>query len=96
MENLFTKTGNTHVRRLLIESAWSARRPQVGERLAQRQHGQDPLTRARAWCCQHRLYRRWQRMAARGKPHQKFVAAPPVSSPASSGRSPPTNRYAER
>jgi transposase len=71
-----TKSGNAHVRRLLIEAAWSAgRRPQVGERLARRQHGQEPLVRARAWRCQQRLYRRWRRMAARGKPRQKIVVA---------------------
>jgi transposase len=71
-----TKTGNAHVRRLLVEAAWSAgRRPQVGERLAARQHEQDALVRARAWRCQQRLYRRWRRMAARGKPRQKIVVA---------------------
>lgn len=71
-----TKTGNAHVRRLLVEAAWSAgRRPQVGERLAARQHDQDPLVRAYAWRCQQRLYRRWRRMAARGKPRQKIVVA---------------------
>jgi predicted ATPase/class 3 adenylate cyclase len=71
-----TKTGNAHVRRLLVEAAWSAgRRPQVGERLAQRQRAQDPVVRARAWRCQQRLYRRWRRMAARGKPRQKIVVA---------------------
>jgi len=71
-----TKTGNAHVRRLLVEAAWSAdRRPQVGERLARRQHEQNPLVRARAWRCQQRLYRRWRRMAARGKPRQKIVVA---------------------
>ena len=71
-----TKTGNAHVRRLLVEAAWAAgRRPQVGERLAARQHEQDPLVRHRAWRCQQRLYRRWRRMAARGKPRQKIVVA---------------------
>jgi transposase len=71
-----TKTGNAHVRRLLIEAAWSAaRRPQVGPRLAQRQSQQHALVRARAWRCQQRLYRRWRRMAARGKPRQKIVVA---------------------
>jgi transposase len=71
-----TKTGNAHVRRLLVESAWSARRrPQVGYALARRQQHQDPITRARAWRCQQRLYRRWRRMAARGKPNQKIVVA---------------------
>jgi hypothetical protein len=29
----------------------------------------------RAWRCQQRLYQRWQRMAGRGKPHQKIVVA---------------------
>lgn len=71
-----TKTGNAHIRRLLVEAAWSAgRRPQLGERLAARQHEQNPLVRARAWRCQQRLYRRWRRMAARGKPRQKIVVA---------------------
>ena len=71
-----TKAGNGHVRRLLVEAAWSARlRPQVGERLEQRQRGQEAAVRARAWRCQQRLYRRWRRMSARGKPHQKIVVA---------------------
>jgi transposase len=71
-----TKTGNAHVRRLLVEAAWSAgRRPQVGPRLARRQQGADPLVHARAWRCQRRLHRRWRRMAARGKPRQKIVVA---------------------
>jgi transposase len=71
-----TKSGNAHVRRLLVEAAWSSgRRPQVGERLARRQHEQDALARARAWRCQQRLHRRWRRMAARGKPRQKIVVA---------------------
>jgi hypothetical protein len=28
-----------------------------------------------AWRCQQRLYQRWQRMAGRGKFHQKIVVA---------------------
>ena len=71
-----TKAGNAHVRRLLVEAAWSAgRRPQVGARLAARQRGRDPAPLARAWRCQQRLHRRWRRMAARGKPRQKIVVA---------------------
>jgi transposase len=71
-----TKAGNAHVRRLLVEAAWSARRrPQVGYQLARRQRGQDAAVIARAWRCQQRLYRRWRRMAARGKPQQKIVVA---------------------
>jgi transposase len=71
-----TKVGNTHVRRLLVEAAWHARRrPKVGYELARRHRGQDVDVVERAWRCQQRLYQRWQRMAGRGKPQQKIVVA---------------------
>jgi transposase len=71
-----TKVGNAHVRRLLVESAWHARRrPTVGYELKRRQRGQDAVVIERAWRCQQRLYQRWQRMAGRGKPQQKIVVA---------------------
>jgi len=71
-----TKVGNSHVRRLLVESAWHARRrPTVGYRLARRQRGQEAVVVERAWRCQQRLHARWLRMAARGKPPQKIVVA---------------------
>jgi transposase len=71
-----TKVGNAHVRRLLIESAWHARRrPTVGYQLARRQRGQDATVVEQAWRCQQRLYQRWQRMAGRGKPQPKIVVA---------------------
>jgi transposase len=71
-----TKVGNSHVRRLLVESAWHARRrPKVGYELARRQRGQDAIVIERAWRCQQRLHQRWQRMTGRGKPQQKIVVA---------------------
>jgi transposase len=71
-----TKVGNCHARRLLVESAWHARRrPKVGYELARRQRGQHAVVIERAWRCQQRLHQRWQRMAGRGKPHQKIVVA---------------------
>ena len=71
-----TKVGNSHVRRLLVESAWHARRrPTVGYELGRRQRGQDPAVVERAWRCQQRLHARWQRMTGRGKPQQKIVVA---------------------
>ena len=71
-----TKVGNSHVRRLLVESAWHARRhPKVGYDLARRQRGHDAAVIERSWRCQQRLYQRWQRMAGRGKPQQKIVVA---------------------
>ncbi len=75
-QGAITKVGNSHVRRLLVESAWHARRrPTVGYELSRRQRGQDAAVIERAWRCQQRLYQRWQRMAGRGKPHQKIVVA---------------------
>jgi transposase len=48
-----TKVGNSHVRRLLVESAWHARRrPKVGYELARRQRGHDAAVIERAWRCQ--------------------------------------------
>jgi transposase len=71
-----TKVGNAHVRRLLVESAWHARRrPTVGYALARRQRGQEAVAVERAWRCQKRLYSRWLRMSGRGKPPQKIVVA---------------------
>jgi transposase len=71
-----TKAGNAHVRRLLVEAAWHARRrPRVGPRLERRQRGQDALVIERAWRCQQRLHERWQRMSGRGKSPQKIVVA---------------------
>jgi transposase len=75
-QGAITKVGNSHVRRLLVEAAWHARRrPKVGYELARRQRGQDALVIERAWRCQQRLHQRWQRMASRGKPQQKIVVA---------------------
>jgi transposase len=71
-----TKAGNAHVRRLLVEAAWHARRrPMVGYQLARRQRGQDPQVLQHAWHAQKRLHHRWARMTARGKPQQKIVVA---------------------
>jgi len=71
-----TKVGNSHVRRLLVEAAWHARRrPTIGYELARRQRGQEAIVIERAWRCQQRLHQRWQKMAGRGKPHQKIVVA---------------------
>src|SRR5262245_58811413 len=75
-QGAITKVGNAHVRRLLVEAAWHARRrPTVGYELHRRQRGQDALVLERAWRCQQRLYHRWSRMSARGKLPQKTVVA---------------------
>lgn len=71
-----TKTGNAHLRRVLVESAWHYRHhPFVGAALRNRQRGASTAVIARAWAAQQRLHRRYQRLAARGKPKQHIVTA---------------------
>lgn len=71
-----TKTGNTHLRRLLIETAWHYRhKPSVGVQLRKRRNGQPPEIVALADRAQQRLYRRYRRMMLRGKHHNKIVVA---------------------
>jgi transposase len=71
-----TKTGNAHLRRVLVEAAWHYRHhPFVGHALRTRQCGAPDTVIAQAWTAQHRLYRRYHRLAARGKPTQHIVTA---------------------
>jgi transposase len=71
-----TRTGNRHVRRLLIEAAWHYRhKPRVGEKLAARRHGQPPHIIALADKAQARLCRRYRRMERRSKHPTKIVVA---------------------
>ncbi len=71
-----TKTGNAHLRRVLVEAAWHARhRPFVGHALRRRQQGAPDAIIAQAWTAQQRLYRRYHRLAARGKPSQLVITA---------------------
>jgi transposase len=71
-----TKTGNAHLRRVLVEAAWHYRhRPFVGAALRRRQQGAPPAVIAHAWTAQQRLYRRYHRLAGRGKPSQQVITA---------------------
>ena len=71
-----TKTGNAHIRRVLVEAAWHYRHhPFIGKQLRRRQLGASESAKQHAWRAQHRLYRRYQRLAARGKPKQHVVTA---------------------
>jgi transposase len=71
-----TKTGNAHLRRVLVEAAWHYRhRPFVGAALRRRQHNAPATTIAQAWTAQERLYRRYHRLHARGKPNQQVITA---------------------
>lgn len=71
-----TKTGNQHVRRLLVEAAWHYRRqPRVGHGLLERQRDVNPATKSIAWKAQHRLYRKASRLLGKAKTPQKVVIA---------------------
>jgi transposase len=65
-----TKTGNAHLRRVLVESAWAYRhRPNPASGvLRARQRGQPAVVVALATKAQHRLCPRYRRLVAKGKP----------------------------
>jgi transposase len=71
-----TKTGNAHLRRIAVEAAWSYRlRPGVGPGLRKRQEGVPDEIKEIAWKAQHRLHRRYSRLAAAGKDQRKIITA---------------------
>jgi transposase len=71
-----TKTGNAHLRRIVVEAAWSYRlRPAIGPRLRKRQEGVSEPIKEIAWKAQVRLTKRYARLAAAGKDQRKIVTA---------------------
>ncbi len=71
-----TKTGNGHVRRVLIEAAWSYRLPaRVSEKLHFRQKDLPQNICAIGWKAQLRLCARYKRLMAKGKSQKLIIAA---------------------
>jgi transposase len=71
-----SKTGNAHLRRVVIEAAWSYRHfPSIGKTLAVRQRGQSEEVKEIAWKAQSRLFHRYRRLIAAGKTRQQAVTA---------------------
>jgi transposase len=73
-----TKTGNAHLRRVLVESAWTYQhRPNVQGRVLRRQKALALSDEAKriAWKAQQRLHKRFIAMAARGKQRGTIVTA---------------------
>ena len=71
-----TKTGNSHVRRVLVEAAWTYRFPARQTRyLLRRQRGLSDDVRQIAWKAQLRLCLRYRQLSARGKRVQIVVTA---------------------
>jgi len=71
-----TKAGNAHIRRVLVEAAWSQRYPNVvSMQLAERRKGCPPEVLKIAKKAQARLHRKFLRMTSRNKLHQVTVVA---------------------
>jgi len=71
-----TKTGNAHLRRVVIEAAWAYRhRPAVTATIRQRQAGLRPEVTAIAWKAQQRLHARHRHLLGRGKSAPKVITA---------------------
>lgn len=71
-----TRTGNGHVRRLLIEAAWHYRySPVVKGALEKRQEGQPSELLRLSWKAQTRLHQKYFRLSGRGKNAGKVVTA---------------------
>ena len=72
-----TKAGNSHVRRVLVETAWNYRhRPAVSALLRKRREGQPPAVLAIADRAQQRLYTRYCRLReGYNKPHNVVAVA---------------------
>jgi transposase len=71
-----TKTGNAHLRRVIVEAAWAYRhRPAVGAALRKRQATASAEVKEIAWKAQHRLHARYRALAGRGKCNPQVITA---------------------
>lgn len=73
-----TKTGNGHLRRVLVEAAWAYQhRPNVSGHLLRRQKNLTIPDEAKkiAWKAQQRLHKRYQAFSLRGKNKNQIVTA---------------------
>src|SRR6202045_2203672 len=71
-----TKTGNAHLRRIVVEAAWSYRRPPcIWYGLRRRQESISEEAKEIAWKAQHRLHKRYMRLGAAGKDRRKITTA---------------------
>ncbi len=75
-QGAITKSGNAHLRRVLVEAAWHARRrPSFGPTFQRRVAGQPADVVQYAIAAQQRLHRRYWRMVEREKPTQVATVA---------------------
>jgi transposase len=75
-QGAITKTGNAHLRRVLLEAAWTYRhRPKLHGAQKQRQKGISEEIKAISWKAQQRLHRRYWRLTSKGKEPGKAITA---------------------
>jgi len=71
-----TKSGNSHLRRILIECGWSYRyKACMSATIRKRQKGQPAAVRAIAWKAQVRLCQKYRRLISKGKSSAVVVTA---------------------
>jgi transposase len=71
-----TKTGNAHLRRIVVEAAWSQRfKPIVSRTRKLRQEGLDPGVIEISTKAMHRLHERYMRLLGKGKTKQQVITA---------------------
>ena len=72
----YTKTGNTHARRALVEGAWAYRYPaKVSRHLQLRLEKLPTAIQAISWKAQVRLCKRYRHLMAKGKNANQVVVA---------------------
>jgi transposase len=71
-----TKTGNAHLRRVVVEAAWAYRhRPSIGATLRQRQEPVSEKVKEISWKAQQRLHERYMKLLYKGKNKGVVVTA---------------------
>lgn len=76
VQSSITKTGNAHLRRVMVEAAWAYQfRPWMGGYLLKRQVNVDPEVKEIAWKAQHRLHNRYRELLMKGKNKPQIVTA---------------------
>jgi transposase len=75
-QGAITKTGNAHLRRVVVEAAWAYRfGPAVRGPLRERQAGLAPAITEIAWRAQKRLHDRYRTLVAKGKNNNQVITA---------------------
>jgi transposase len=75
-QGAITKTGNSHLRRALVEAAWHYRhRPRINQHQKKLQRELPPRIAEIAWTAQERLHRRFWALTNKSKPSPKVITA---------------------